>query len=137
MQPYSSKEKNTTMIQDFDKMLTENKSPFTVPDGYFDTLEKRIMQRIPDNEVRLMPDEKDKQPKITKIWKRYAAAAAIVAAVAGAALFMPHMDREDMPAPMAKHNNSANVENANVDAMADYIMADDYELYSYIADGDY
>lgn len=126
------------MIHDFDKMLTDNKKPFVVPDGYFDTLEERIMQNIPENEVRIMPNESGKKTKITTLWKRYAAAAAVIVAIAGTVMFMPRTDRNDAQLPMAKQQTTvSNGDNSNVDAMADYIMADDYELYSYLADGEY
>ena len=126
------------MIHDFDKMLTDSKKPFAVPEGYFDTLEDRIMQRIPQNEVRIMPTDSGKKTKILTLWKRYAAAAAVVAAIVGAVVFMPRIERNDGQVPMAKQQTTTTTnDNSNVDAMADYIMADDYELYSYIADGEY
>lgn len=126
------------MIHDFDKVLTDSKKPFVVPDGYFDSLEERIMQNIPENEVRIMPNESGKKTKITTLWKRYAAAAAVIVAIAGAVVFMPRIERNDGQVPMAKQQTTTTTnDNSNVDAMADYIMADDYELYSYIADGEY
>ena len=126
------------MNNDIDKYLGEPKNPFKVPDGYFDTIASRVMENIPGNEVKLMPQH-DKHDNGhagngMRRWRIYAAAASIVAAIFGAGLFINYngtgADRHAAKGMAAVQ--TSNAEN-NVDAMADYIMADDYELYAYMA----
>lgn len=131
------------MNNDMEKLMSEPKNPFRVPEGYFDNITSRVMESIPVNEVKLIPEEskEGKEGKSTphqfRKWRIYAAAASILVAVFGAGLLI-HNDSMEPDTSLAKgktvvhSSNSANAEN-NVDAMADYIMADDYELYAYMA----
>jgi negative regulator of sigma E activity len=123
------------MSNEFDNKPIERKNPFTVPDGYFDTLTTRVMANIPENEVRMMAAQHDKHSS-RKWWRVAAAAAAVVVAVFGVELYMQHDDKvakTENVAVQAPAAGSADA-NANIDAMADYIMCDDYELYAYLAD---
>ena len=128
------------MNNDMEKLMSEPKNPFWVPEGYFDNITSRVMERIPVNEVKLIPEESKEGKSIThqfRKWRIYAAAASILVALFGAGLLI-HNDSMEPDTSLAKgktvvhSSNSANAEN-NVDAMADYIMADDYELYAYMA----
>ena len=110
--------------------------PFTVPEGYFDSLTDRVMSNIPASEVRLFPK---KEPEKRFRWHRYAAAAAVVAAIFGAGLFFGNnkVAEPQAAAPVAVAENSSNVDSGNAyggdfDNVADYIMCDDYELYAYL-----
>ena len=40
-----------------EKLMSEPKNPFRVPEGYFDNITLRVMERIPVNEVKLIPEE--------------------------------------------------------------------------------
>ena len=61
--------------------------------------------------------------------------AAVVVAVFGVGLYMQHVDNATQvkTAAVQQSSSSATTE-TNIDAMADYIMCDDYELYAYLAD---
>ena len=120
-----------------EKFMSEPKNPFRVPEGYFDTIASKVMERIPANEVTLMPEENKIIPMGRRRWRIYAAAASILVAVFGAGILIHNNNMVPDSSLTAEKNmvytsNQANTEN-NVDAMADYIMADDYELYAYMA----
>ena len=91
------------------------------------------MANIPENEVRMISTQPDK-PVTKKWWKIVAAAAAVVVAVFGVGIYMQHEDRNAQVEKVAVQQPSYAPSDANIDAMADYIMCDDYELYAYIAD---
>ena len=106
---------------------------FTVPEGYFDTLAERVMERIPENEVRMMP-ETVRKPLAAKRWRTVAAAAVVLAAVFGAGLYV-HQDLNDAEVEaMATQRASYSNAEGSLDAVADYIMCDDEDLYAYLSD---
>ena len=121
------------MINETENKPIERKNPFTVPDGYFDTLTERVMANIPENEVRMMPAQNDKHV-LRKWWKAVAAAAAVVVAVFGMGLYMQQGGNEAKMETVAVQQTSDGSAETNIDAMADYIMCDDYELYAYLVD---
>ncbi len=131
---HSSKEKTKAMIKETENKPIERKNPFKVPDGYFDTLTTRVMENIPENQVRMIPVQNDHHVS-KKWWRVVAAAAAVVVAVFGVGLYMQHDDNATQvkTAAVQQSSSSATTE-TNIDAMADYIMCDDYELYAYLAD---
>lgn len=121
------------MINETDNNMIERKTPFKVPDGYFETLTSRVMGNIPENEVRMMSAQPGK-PASTSWWRTVAAAAAVVVAVFGVGLYMQHGDKKAQMENVAAQNASYGSAEGNLDAMADYIMCDDDDLYAYLAD---
>ena len=106
---------------------------FSVPEGYFDTLVQRTMERIPANEVRMIPSvEKKKSNKHGMLWARYGVAAAAVAAFFTLGMHFISNDEKITTAATA-NNTAAYSSDYNVDALADYIMVDDQDLYAYIS----
>ena len=81
------------------KDIFDNKSnPFTVPDGYFDSLQERIMSRI-EAEENLLKEES----RIVRMipWRTLVAAAACILLIfAGAALYVTHTDKQAFVAEM-------------------------------------
>ena len=121
------------MSNETENIPIERKSPFKVPDGYFDTLTTRVMANIPENQVRMIPAQHHKYV-LKKWWRVVAAAAAVVVAVFGVGLFMQHDGKEAHLETAAVQQSTFDSAETNIDAMADYIMCDDYELYAYMAD---
>ena len=110
-----------------------NENPFSVPEGYFDNLAQRMIDSLPAHEVRMIPTEEKKKSRNRLFqWARYGAAAAVVAAVCMAGL---HFTNNEPVAqtPVAATSTASYSTDENIDAMADYIMADDQDLYAYIS----
>ena len=108
-------------------------NPFTVPEGYFDTIASRVMERLPAHEVRMIvAEEKKKKTFWLPQWARYGAAAAVVAAICMAGVhFMSN--EPSATSPVSAVTMATYSSDDNIDAMADYIMADDQDLYAYIS----
>lgn len=107
--------------------------PFTVPDGYFDTIAQRVMERIPANEVRMIPEVEQKKATTRRLlWARYGVAAAAIAAVFTMSMhFMSNNEKQT--ASVATVTKTSYSSDDNVDALADYIMVDDQDLYAYLS----
>ncbi len=114
-------------------MSNNKENPFRVPEGYFDSLSQRVMDNIPNNQVVIMPVN-ERSP--FKGWRKYAAAAAVVAALFGAGLFYNNAD-SGLSQGQNEAGNAVAVANSstddNFDAVADYIMADECDLYAYMS----
>jgi hypothetical protein len=81
-------------------ILHSNTNPFTVPDGYFDTLQERIMKRIQTEESKA----KDQGRTIRMHSYRrtlIAAAACILLIFTGAALYITYTGKQNIVAQMA------------------------------------
>ncbi len=113
---------------DFDNPQRPVESPFKVPDGYFDTLTERVMARIPENEVKLVSKPRSRW---ATAWRAYAAVAAMVALLFGAGIYFNQQD-EETGKPVASATGSYS-EEADFDAVADYIMADESDFYAYLS----
>lgn len=110
-----------------------NENPFSVPEGYFDNLAQRMIDNLPAHEVRMIPTEEKKKSRNRLFqWARYGAAAAVVAALCMAGMHFinnePTAKTQVAASTMASYSTDE-----NIDAMADYIMADDQDLYAYIS----
>jgi hypothetical protein len=110
-----------------------NENPFSVPEGYFDNLAQRMIDNLPAHEVRMIPTEEKKKSRNRLFqWARYGAAAAVVAALCMAG--MHFINKEPTAQTQVAASTTASYStDENIDAMADYIMADDQDLYAYIS----
>ncbi len=109
-----------------------NDNPFSVPEGYFDNLAQRMIDNLPAHEVRMIPTEEKKKSRNWLQWARYGAAAAVVAAVCMAGLHFTN-NKPAAQTQVAATSTASYSTDENIDAMADYIMADDQDLYAYIS----
>ena len=110
-----------------------NENPFSVPEGYFDNLAQRMIDNLPAHEVRMIPTEEKKKSRNRLFqWARYGAAAAVVAAVCMVGLHFTNNEPAAQTQVAASTTASYSTDE-NIDAMADYIMADDQDLYAYIS----
>ena len=86
------------------QVVFENKAnPFTVPDGYFDTLNDRIMSRIKESAAP-MPTKKANAGRIVRMplyLKLVAAAVCILCIFAGATLYLTNTSKQPIIAASA------------------------------------
>lgn len=116
------------MEKKIDILLTENgahRSPFVAPEGYFDSLTSRIMDRIPE-------EQSSTETKIVSMHRlrpmRWAASIAAVIAIGAGIYFYSN-----------NANNAANMAQAydayeEMNEAADYAMLDNYDIYSMLAE---
>lgn len=112
------------------------RTPFKVPEGYFDDFASRLMESLPPQEA-VSPQE---APAIrVPMWRRArpwaAAAAGILVAVFSWQTFMLHGNRDTVQtAQPAKGDVSSAAAYSDWEAMADYTMLDTDDMYAYLED---
>lgn len=107
-------------------------NPFKVPDGYFDHLTERIMENLPEQEVRVI-DIRSRQTLWQKLpLRKIAAAVAVVALLGGGSFWaLQHEGDSKMVAHAKQHEQKAvSSEDAAFNEMADYAMIDNETIYA-------
>lgn len=99
-------------------------NPFTVPEGYFDSLRTELMQRV---------EVKPKDISLWKRWRGYVAAACMVGVVAGVATYIGFGSEATENKHVAVNVKASNVDNLSEDKYADYTMLDNDDIYSLLA----
>ncbi len=98
------------------------RNPFLVPDGYFDQFADQLMATLPERRSRAK-----------SIWLRpvFYAAASICALMICAGVWLAMPDSQQSPVQMTAQQES--VDEA-FDEAADYMMLDNHDIYTYLAD---
>ena len=109
------------------KQAYGTETPFKVPEGYFDDFATRMMEMLPEQEAKVV----EMKPSVWLRWRPYVAAASVCAVIFGAGLFYSNHFAE--PAPVYSAAKATAVE-SNIDQAADYVMIDNEDIYSYLAD---
>lgn len=107
-------------------------NPFKVPDGYFDHLTERIMENLPEQEVRVI-DIRSRQTLWQKLpLRKIAAAVAVVALLGGGSFWaLQHEGNSKVVAHAKQHEQKAvSSEDAAFNEMADYAMIDNETIYA-------
>lgn len=107
-------------------------NPFKVPEGYFDHLTERIMENLPEQEIRVI-DIRSRQTLWQKLpLRKIAAAVAVVALLGGGSFWaLQHEGDSKMVAHAKQHEQKAvSSEDAAFNEMADYAMIDNETIYA-------
>ena len=107
-------------------------NPFMVPEGYFDHLTERIMENLPEQEIRVI-DICSRQTLWQKMpLRKIAAAVAVVALLGGGSFWaLQHEGDSKMVAHAKQHEQKAvSSEDAAFNEMADYAMIDNETIYA-------
>lgn len=107
-------------------------NPFKVPDGYFDHLTERIMENLPEQEIRVI-DIRSRQTLWQKLpLRKIAAAVAFVALLGGGSFWAFQHEGNSKVVAHAKHHEQKAVvsEEAAFNEMADYAMIDNETIYA-------
>lgn len=107
-------------------------NPFKVPEGYFDHLTERIMENLPEQEIRVI-DIRSRQTLWQKLpLRKIAAAVAVVALLGGGSFWaLQHEGDSKMVAHVKQHEQKAVAsEEAAFNEMADYAMIDNETIYA-------
>lgn len=107
-------------------------NPFKVPEGYFDHLTERIMENLPEQEIRVI-DIRSRQTLWQKLpLRKIAAAVAVVALLGGGSFWaLQHEGNSKVVAHVKQHEQKAVAsEEAAFNEMADYAMIDNETIYA-------
>ncbi|MBQ0104177.1 MAG: hypothetical protein KBS99_08425 [Prevotellaceae bacterium] len=114
-------------------------NPFTVPEGYFDTLTQRVMNSIDEQQQEVKVVEL--KPKAHRHWTMWASG--IAACIAGTLICVNVLDKAGTNAQQAELINQQTTEECvtydeqyQMDAM-NYAMVDYNDVYSYLSGGEY
>lgn len=114
------------------KRHLSDKNQFAVPEGYFGSLPKRVMERIGDVEAV----EGSKPVKHISLFVKYALGA-VAACVAGVAMFVLPLDNgTDDSDIMAELQSAVYDEDYSMDVL-NYAMVDYDDVYAYLAGPNY
>ncbi len=112
-----------------------DKSPFRVPEDYFDQLASRVMSQLPEQQElsKKSMQQPRRQARLVALrpWL-YAAACVIAIVVLTLTLHFHQRVAEPLEQPMAAV--SAPVDDEYIDDVADYVMLDNTEIYAYLAE---
>lgn len=104
------------------------KSPFKVPEGYFDHFTSELMTKLPEREAR----EIVMQPSV---WRRYRpallVAASVCAAIFSIGIYL-HQEKSDARQVVANTEQVSSGYSA-FDEAADYTMIDNTDMYAYLS----
>ncbi len=117
----------------FDKeQLRQN--PFKVPEGYFDTLNKRIMENVARQASTEEKSEKPAQAKNVRMHVlRWAAACACVLVIGVSAVLFTFKDTDTSEVPATAQQSFFTSDDAFNQA-ADYTMLDNHDMYQMLAE---
>lgn len=107
-------------------------NPFKVPEGYFDHLTEKIMENLPEQEIRVI-DIRSRQTLWQKLpLRKIAAAVAVVALLGGGSFWaLQHEGNSKVVAHVKQHEQKAvSSEDAAFNEMADYAMIDNETIYA-------
>ena len=109
------------------KQAYGTQAPFKVPEGYFNVFATRMMQMLPEQEAKVI----EMKPSGWLRWRPYVAAASICAIIGGSALFFFGQNTEQTT---AYSGSNAPATEITMEQAADYVMIDNDDIYTYLAD---
>lgn len=116
--------------------LVGERTPFTVPEGYFDRLQSEVMAKIPAQKIAIEQGSAAKTTAKRRWTLRPVAGIAASACLligAGAFCYQHYNADSDTLAAGSEEATVASVYDADyADDAADYIMMDNNDLYSYM-----
>lgn len=105
---------------------------FRVPEGYFDNFTSRLMANLPEQEAKIVEMRPQRRTKLRIISIAAASVCAVMLSL-GTYLGVNRHDSHQTPAASVSFAD-AQRESVAVDAMANYTMLDNEDMYNYLAD---
>lgn len=126
-------------MNSFNLQNHDRRTPYRVPDGYFDSLTSRVMQSLPDTNVQAASQTgKGERIRIDthshgQRWLGWGVAAAACFAATLMFVNMPHREAEQQQAQTA--TASVTYDEDYEQQVLDYAMLDDTDIYTYMSGG--
>lgn len=131
-------QKDKSMKQDIQERLMDGRhpeaQPFRVPDGYFDSLQSRIMEALPEGGAVVVPLHKQRR---ASVWGRWVAVAACTCAVVGGAIAYLGKSAPDGGKLATAQQAATASTDSYIEQVADYTMMDNDDIYTYLSSNDY
>jgi hypothetical protein len=108
-------------------------TPFRVPEGYFNTLNTRIMENVAKQASTSKEEKPAKANKVHMHVLRWAAACACVLVIGASAVIYTFKDTENPDVPSTAQQRFSTSEDAFNQA-ADYTMLDNHDMYMMLAE---
>lgn len=108
--------------------------PFTVPDGYFDTIADRVMARLPEQKDEARPAAREYRLKPRQQWRTLVSVAACACIIVLAGTWIARLATPEtaQPAPVAA-TTAVSAQDNDFDDVADYVMLDNDDIYALVA----
>lgn len=109
-------------------------NPFRVPEGYFDSFAEQMMEKLPEQDARTVVMAKPHRSRAVRTVLY--AAACLCLAVLGTVIYWHKLSVQNVDSgstPVAVHS-ATNADAAYVDAVADYAMMDNTDIYAYLSE---
>lgn len=108
-----------------------SKNPFSVPEGYFDTLAEQVMQRLPE-QPKVAPSSQRNRPAIVRMLRPLLyAAACLFIGIFGIAIYQQLDKQTAEGVSVISHVGSTTEYNdAYIEEATDYAMFDNQDIYA-------
>ena len=119
--------------------LCGNRTPFTVPEGYFDNLTQRVMANIPTEETKIVNINNGREKSHWKQWT-----ALVAACMAGALVCVNIANHTTSESTTSQLLSNATAQTQTYDEqqqynqeVLDYAMVDQNDIYNYLSGSEY
>lgn len=127
--------------EDYIRKKLGKRNPFSVPEGYFGSLSSEVMARLPERHVPDNTDSdcavfSDRQNKHMRILRPilYAAASAVICVFGAYAYLTSNAGSQESAVHMKEAGAIVSGTEAYTNAVADYAMMDNTDIYAYLYD---
>lgn len=123
--------------EDYIRNTAGKGNPFKVPEGYFEQFAQRLEDRLPE-EPAFAP-EVFAAPRRRRLLPLFLAAASVCIALFGATVWftgMLHRSSQSEARTAAVAHTHTTTSDSYIDAVADYTMMDNSDIYAYLATAD-
>ncbi len=114
------------------KRLCGNGNPFTVPEGYFETFSKRLMENLPER----TKVQATKRVSFYRKWRPWVCAAAVVTGLFFGKVLLDYTLFSDNMNEAVLSENITQDSGAYIESIISSAMMDDYAIYCYLTDAE-
>jgi len=111
--------------EEYIRTKISGKTPFKVPEGYFEQLSQSVMSRLPEHQVAKKPT------LFVRLRPVLYAAACLMAVIFSVTLYLNTSEGDQADSVIAKESSISNsMSESYVEDAVDYVMADNNDIYA-------